>query len=141
MPSASPPTTPNILQHKPGVIASERDAAPEFTAQTLPPGTAPKENTFVPQPNNEVPPSTNYATNPRAVDPDSTTVNASDSIPGATSADVSTGLGHPGQGQTSTEIRHDGAHGRKKQTHGLEGVGAGGDRDGVPEMVGREEDY
>lgn len=28
-------------------------------------------------------------------------------LPGATSKDVHTGLGHPGQGQTSRELRHD----------------------------------
>ena len=37
-------------------------------------------------------------------------------------------------GQTATELRHDGAHGRAKQRHGLEGVGAG---DRVPGMAGR----
>lgn len=43
---------------------------------------------------------------------------------GATSADVHQGMGKPMQGQTSTEIKHEGAHGRKKQPSGLEGVGA-----------------
>lgn len=33
-------------------------------------------------------------------------------------------MGKPMQGQTSTEIRHEGAHGRTKQPSGLEGVGA-----------------
>lgn len=33
------------------------------------------------------------------------------------------GLGHPGQGQTSTELRHDGEHTSKKQG-GLVGRGA-----------------
>ena len=37
-----------------------------------------------------------------------------------------TGLGHPGQGQTSNELRHDGQHGRKKDTPGTEGAGATG---------------
>jgi hypothetical protein len=31
---------------------------------------------------------------------------ASSTLTGATSADVHTGLGHPGQGQTSNELRH-----------------------------------
>ena len=35
-----------------------------------------------------------------------------------------TGLGHPGQGQTSTELRHDGQHTSKKHGGGLAGVGA-----------------
>jgi hypothetical protein len=52
--------------------------------------------------------------------------NALDSIPGATSKDVHTGLGHPGQGQTSTELRHEGEHTSKKQTSGPEGAGASG---------------
>ena len=38
-----------------------------------------------------------------------------------TSADVHTGLGHPGSGQTSREIRHDGNQSGGKS---LEGVGA-----------------
>ena len=47
---------------------------------------------------------------------------ATDTISGgATSADVHTGLGHAGSGQTSREIRHDGD---KKQGKSLEGVGA-----------------
>jgi hypothetical protein len=49
---------------------------------------------------------------------------ASDTIGGATSADVHTGLGHPGSGQTSTELRHDGQHTRKNPGQGgAEGVG------------------
>jgi hypothetical protein len=47
-------------------------------------------------------------------------------LPGATSADVHKGLGHPGQGQTSTEQRHEGAHTNKKQPSGPEGAGAPG---------------
>jgi hypothetical protein len=43
---------------------------------------------------------------------------ASSTITGATSADVHTGLGHPGQGQTSNELRH--ADTRKG--HGLTGL-------------------
>ncbi len=49
-----------------------------------------------------------------------------DTLPGATSADVHTGLGHPGQGQTSTELRHDGQHTSKKDPSGPEGAGAPG---------------
>lgn len=49
---------------------------------------------------------------------------AESTLQGATSQDVHKGLGHPGSGQTSTEIRHDGEHHRKRQGHGLEGVGA-----------------
>ncbi len=43
---------------------------------------------------------------------------------GATSADVHTGIGHPGQGQSSSELRHDSkAH---SGGGGLQGVGASG---------------
>lgn len=41
---------------------------------------------------------------------------------GATSADVHTGLGHPGQGQTSNELRHDGGN---TGGSGLEGRASG----------------
>lgn len=43
-------------------------------------------------------------------------------MPGATSADVHTGIGHPGQGQTSKELRGDG----KKQRLGQVGQAEGG---------------
>lgn len=43
---------------------------------------------------------------------------------GSTSQDVHKGMGHPGSGQTSTELRHDGHHGRKHEGAGLEGVGS-----------------
>lgn len=36
------------------------------------------------------------------------------------------GLGHPGQGQTNNELRHDGQHTGKKAGGGLIGVGAEG---------------
>jgi hypothetical protein len=45
-------------------------------------------------------------------------------IGSTTSADVHTGLGHPGSGQSSKEIRHDGEQGRKNPGKSLEGVGA-----------------
>ena len=37
-----------------------------------------------------------------------------------------TGLGHPGQGQTSTEIRHEGKHTAKRERAGLDGQAQGG---------------
>ncbi|KAF2736329.1 hypothetical protein EJ04DRAFT_169730 [Polyplosphaeria fusca] len=79
--------------HQPGVLASESDRAPEFSAQTLPPGTAPKESTFQPNPDLK---------NQKIFQ------SASSTLQGADSADVHTGLGHPGHGQTSSELRHDG---------------------------------
>ncbi|KAH8115937.1 hypothetical protein DFH11DRAFT_1876519 [Phellopilus nigrolimitatus] len=51
-------------------------------------------------------------------DPYATPPAAEDTLTGATSGDVYDGLGHPGQGQTSAELRHDGQTGRKKQELG-----------------------
>ena len=98
--------------HAPGVKVGN-DAVPEFHAETHPPGTAPKENTFQPNPVNEVP---GQAQNPDA----QATTAASETLPGATSASVHQGLGHPGSGQTSQELH--GTH--KKDRAGLTGVGA-----------------
>lgn len=81
-----------ILQHKPGVLASEKDRAPEFSAEILPAGTAPADSTYQPDPD---------LNNQKMYQ------KASETISGATSADVHTGYGHPGQGQTSSELRHD----------------------------------
>ncbi|KAF5678477.1 hypothetical protein FHETE_1195 [Fusarium heterosporum] len=96
--------------HAPGVLVGN-EAAPEFHAEQLPAGTAPPENTFQPNTENEIP-----AQAPGAEG----AVSASDTLGGATSADVHTGLGKPESGQTSQEL-----HGRgKKNRSGLEGVGA-----------------
>ena len=95
------------------------DKAPEFSAQTLPPGTAPKESTFQPNPTDEAPP-----VMPDNADPEAEQTKASDTIIGSTSGDVHTGLGHPGAGQSSAEMRHDGEKGRKNPGQGLQGVGA-----------------
>jgi hypothetical protein len=53
---------------------------------------------------------------------------ASDTISGATSADVHTGIGHPGQGQTSSELR-DGsaATGLAGRASNVKDQNAGGD--------------
>ncbi|KAF2087047.1 hypothetical protein K490DRAFT_57123 [Saccharata proteae CBS 121410] len=108
VPRSEPMTTHG---HKPGVQASEADKAPEFHAKTVPPGTAPASATYQPNPTNEVPP---VASNP----------SASSTIGGATSADVHTGLGHPGQGMTSQELHGDGHKPGSKARSGLAGVGA-----------------
>ncbi|OJA21020.1 hypothetical protein AZE42_02353 [Rhizopogon vesiculosus] len=50
---------------------------------------------------------------------------ASDTLTGATSADVYDGLGHPGQGMSSKELRHDGRPGRKRYGEGVEQFGQG----------------
>merc|ERR1711988_1134849 len=68
------------------------DAAPEFSAETYPPGTAPSDRTFKPNPVDET--STENSAAPKA----------SDTLGGATSAEVHQGLGHPGSGQTSQEL-------------------------------------
>ncbi|CAN9098575.1 unnamed protein product [Alternaria alternata] len=87
--------------HQPGKLVGN-DAVPEFHAQTLPAGTAPASKTFQPNPD---------LNNQKMYH------QASDTLQGATSGDVHTGLGHPGQGQTSQEL-HDGS--RKGQ--GLTGL-------------------
>jgi len=93
--------------HKPGVLASPADHAPEFSAQTLPAGTAPASSTYTPNPdlNNQ-----------------GMYQSASSTLTGADSASVHTGLGHPGSGMTSQEL-HDGSRG-KGQGRGLVGTGA-----------------
>ena len=82
------------------------DAKPEFHAQTLPPGSAPASNTFTPNPTSEVPGQADNDAVLRGHGKESTQTTASSTLGGATSADVHTGLGHPGQGQTSSELRH-----------------------------------
>ncbi|RYP41260.1 hypothetical protein DL767_001114 [Monosporascus sp. MG133] len=86
------------------------DAAPEFHAENHPPGTAPDEHSFQPRPTGEVP--------AQALNQSETT----DTLPGATSADLHTGLGKPLQGQESREI--DRKRNNKREGAGLEGVGA-----------------
>ena len=88
------------------------DAIPTFEAKTLPAGTAPPESTFQPNPINETP---GQANNPDALagpDKEATNTGALD-FPGATSADVHTGYGHPGQGQVASD--------KERKTAGLQG--------------------
>ena len=113
------------MQHKPGVLVGN-DAAPEFHAKTLPPGSAPADRTFKPNPISEVPGQADNASVERDHGKESTKTTASSTLGGATSGDVHTGLGHPGQGQTSSELRHEGAHTSTKQGGGLAGRGASG---------------
>lgn len=102
-------------QHKPGVNVGN-DAIPEFSAQTLPPGSAPASNTHKPNNISDVPPVANYRNDNEA---DSGVASATSTLGGSTSGDVNTGLGKPMQGQTSAELRHDGQSHRKA-------VGGGG---------------
>lgn len=48
---------------------------------------------------------------------------ASDTLVGATSADVHDGLSHPVQGMTSKELRHGGQPGRKGHEQGMDQLG------------------
>lgn len=63
------------------------------------------------------------ANNPDAAD---TATSAQDTLPGATSADVHTGIGHPGSGQSSAEVEHDGKSHRARDRQGLQGLAEGG---------------
>jgi len=85
-------------------MASPTDSVPTFHAKTLSPGSAPPERTFQP---NAVENTVGDSVFPTGIE----------GMPGSTSGDVHTGLGHPGSGMTSTE--HDGQHGRARQRLGL----------------------
>ncbi|KAK5138506.1 hypothetical protein LTR08_000093 [Meristemomyces frigidus] len=69
--------------HKPGVLTGN-DAKPEFSAETLPAGSAPADRTFKPNPSAE---NTPVASNDGQV--------AANDMPGSTSGDVNAGLGKP----------------------------------------------
>ncbi|KAJ6111253.1 hypothetical protein N7486_003488 [Penicillium sp. IBT 16267x] len=116
-PSIAPEGPLTDKGHKPGVKVNEADHRPEHHLQAFPSGTAPASNSYTPNVN-EV----SQANNPDM--PSDQRTSAADTLMGATSQDVHTGMGKPLQGQTNIEVNHDGAHGRKKQTAGLEGVGA-----------------
>ena len=58
-------------------------------------------------------------------DPYATPISAGDTLTGATSADVHGGLGHPGSGMSSAEVRHDGKSHRKRQMQGAHAYGQG----------------
>lgn len=105
------------LQHKPGVKVGN-DAAPEFSAETYPAGTAPRENTHQPNPKSEIP---GQALNEQ-VD-SSARIDPLD-MPGSTSGEVhnATQFGKPMQGQTSSEHHGSG----KKDSSGLASRVTGG---------------
>lgn len=58
-------------------------------------------------------------------DPYAPRTSAADTLTGATSQDVHNHLGHPGTGQTSSELHHDGQHGRKRAARGADQFGSG----------------
>lgn len=95
------------------------EGVPEFHAQTLPAGTAPREQTF--EPKNDLNVAAADAANDRLTDPLQWA--------GSTSGDLHKGIGKPMQGMTSTELRHDGQHGRKHEKLGLTRYGM---QDSVP---------
>jgi hypothetical protein len=115
-------TAANIHLDQVGLKVSEADHAPEFHAQTLPAGTAPAESTFTPDPSASTTSSSDSAIPGQGQGaPVSGATKASDTLGGSTSKDVHTGLGHPGSGQSSSEL-----HDNSKSGGGLQGVGAGG---------------
>ncbi|KUI54201.1 hypothetical protein VP1G_01665 [Cytospora mali] len=109
--SRVPPSEPLTTKgHKPGVKVGN-DAAPEFHAEAYAPGTAPRENTYQPNAQSEIP--------GQAQNPGTEASTGALDIPGATSGDVynRTEFGKPVQGQTSSEL-----HGSKKKDRtGFEG--------------------
>ncbi|CEL05602.1 hypothetical protein ASPCAL06720 [Aspergillus calidoustus] len=122
------PTAPNTQphgplppdKHAPGEKASPYDYKPEFSMETHPPGTAPAGSSFKPNPIDHP---GEQALNPnveRSHGKESVKTTAEQTLMGATSKDVYKGFGHPGSGQTSTEIRHDGQHKRKNPGRGLD---------------------
>ncbi|KAI1073530.1 hypothetical protein F5B20DRAFT_501203 [Whalleya microplaca] len=106
--------------HAPGVKVGN-EAVPEFHMETHAPGSAPREATHQPRPAE----GEEYASY--------SAPSASETLGGATSADVHAGLGKPMQGQEGRELH--GAHlgRRKKESAGLEGVGASVGVDSVRE--------
>ncbi|KAL8898427.1 MAG: hypothetical protein Q9207_006705 [Kuettlingeria erythrocarpa] len=107
--------------HKPGVKVGN-DEAPEFSAKTLPPGSAPDSRTFKPNNVSEIPSQANNPDVLRSHGKEDTHTTASSTLGGATSADVHTGLGKPIHGQTSREL-HGGKPGYGREG-GLAGVGS-----------------
>ncbi|CAO2652544.1 Nn.00g008270.m01.CDS01 [Neocucurbitaria sp. VM-36] len=97
--------------HQPGKLVAN-DKIPTFEAETLPAGSAPTKDTYQPNPD----------LNNQKLYQD-----ASSTLTGADSSSVHTGLGHPGQGQTSSELHQD-----KKKGQGLAGLaGSIPDKGGV----------
>ncbi|KAI9372607.1 hypothetical protein BJX61DRAFT_434627 [Aspergillus egyptiacus] len=123
------PTGPNqqphgplsVDKHKPGTKASPADYAPTFKTETHPPGTAPASSSYQPNP---VDHSGSQALNPnveRSHGKEAVRTTAEQTLMGATSQDVHKGMGAPASGQTSTELHHDGQHGRKNPGGSYEG--------------------
>lgn len=124
--SRVPPAEPLTRKgHAPGVKVGN-EAVPEFHAETYEPGTAPREDTYQPNPIYETPGQNSNSSSETYTDPAST-------LMGSTSADVHQGLGKPLQGQEGTELH--GGHGRKAKSErtGLEGLAPGAGLDSARE--------
>ncbi|KAL4762706.1 uncharacterized protein BDW70DRAFT_26503 [Aspergillus foveolatus] len=109
-------------KHAPGVKASPADNVPEFHAETHPPGTAPASSSYQPNPIDH---SGEQAMNPnvlRSHGKEEVRTSAESTLWGVTSKDVHQRAGHPGSGQSSAELRHDGQHTNKNPGRGLEGA-------------------
>lgn len=123
---------------------NETDQRPTHHLETFPPGTAPASNSYTPNATSEVGSQANNPNVLRGHGKESTQTSAADTLRGATSRDVHTGLGKPLVGQTSVELAHDGQHGRKKQPTSLEGVGASREDRGIerrfPDQRGLEKE-
>lgn len=122
--------------HQPGQKFSEKDQAPEFSAQTLPAGSAPADKTYEPNPSSDttVPgQADNQAMLAEGKKKEATYTSATETLGGTDSAQGHTGLGHPGSGMTSSELKHDGKHGTgpKRDGAGLEGVGGNSGNQGM----------
>ncbi|KAI1818625.1 hypothetical protein GGS20DRAFT_527987 [Poronia punctata] len=123
--SRIPPSEPLTSKgHKP-FIKTGNDRVPEFHAEAHPAGTAPREHTYEPRPEGEVP--------AQAYD---AVPSASETLGGATSQDVYQGIGKPMQGQEGRELRGDHLHQRKKEGTGFAGVGGSQGADIVREKGG-----
>ncbi|KAJ5124137.1 uncharacterized protein N7515_007962 [Penicillium bovifimosum] len=110
-------------QHKPGTKLSELDQRQTYHMEGFPPGTAPASNSFTANPISE---GGSQALNPNVEagpDKEATYTSVSDTLHGSTSADLNRGIGKPMQGQTSTEMRHDGQHGRKNPGRSVDAYG------------------
>ena len=98
------------------------DAAPEFHAQTLPAGSAPSDRTFTPNTTSEIPGQADNENVERSHGKESTKTNASDTLGGATSGDVYSGMGKPIQGQTAGDDKTLGGGERSGGPSGIQGV-------------------
>lgn len=118
--SSVPPAKPMTTKgHELGQQVGN-ESAPEFRAKTFPPGTAPSEHAFNPNPVSSVP---GQAGNP---DMDESSRTGALDMPGATSQSVynQNTMGQPIQGQTRKEVET--AYSGKNSTEriGLAGTGA-----------------